>query len=260
MDGGGGGHNGDDGGGWWWLVVAGGGWWWWAEGSVVREVECVVDWVMAAAGAHVLQVLVSDAGLMQHIHALLEAGVAGAHGSAPIRDATEAALYKLVNHAGNFPPRSGIAVLTSQLSETDDQPPGAAAPDLAKQLFFLYNQSSLVSLVQPPPSATHLLRPPADTQPREDGGEGEGEDGGEPSWGAARVARVMVRDATGKYAWDAVPAYAPPAAPFRRPSLAPPTDGPRVTLQESTGPATPSPEGTAASSSSSADKLHGLLQ
>lgn len=231
-----------------------------AEGSVVREVECVVDWVMAAAGAHVLQVLVSDAGLMQHIHALLEAGVAGAHGSAPIRDATEAALYKLVNHAGNFPPRSGIAVLTSQLSETDDQPPGAAAPDLAKQLFFLYNQSSLVSLVQPPPSATHLLRPATDTQPRE--GEGEGE--GEKSWGAARVARVMVRDATGKYAWDAVPAYAPAAATaaFRRPSLAPPTDGPRAT-QESTGAATPAPvspaaapEGTAAA----ADKLHGLLQ
>ncbi|ELR22787.1 Rap/ran-GAP protein [Acanthamoeba castellanii str. Neff] len=230
-----------------------------AEGSVVREVECVVDWVMAAAGAHVLQVLVSDAGLMQHIHALLEAGVAGAHGSAPIRDATEAALYKLVNHAGNFPPRSGIAVLTSQLSETDDQPPGAAAPDLAKQLFFLYNQSSLVSLVQPPPSATHLLRPATDTQPRE--GEGEGE--GEKSWGAARVARVMVRDATGKYAWDAVPAYAPAAATaaFRRPSLAPPTDGPRAT-QESTGAATPAPvspaaapEGTAAA----ADKLHAKL-
>jgi hypothetical protein len=231
----------------------------------------MVDWLMAAEGNHVL-LLLNDSGLMQHIHALLEAGVGGSHGSAPIRDATEAALYKLVNHAGNFPPRSGIAVLTSQLSETDDVPPGAV-PDLAKHLFFLYNHSSLVSLVQlPPRTAPHLYQ----------GGENGGEDE------KVKLARVMVRDATGKYAWDAVPAYAPftsitPAHLLRRPSashsapgegsvatqeLSPPSPSSRsvpatATTASSGGvsdPATLASSAPADRPQRDTDKLHGLLQ
>jgi len=166
------------------------------EAGIVREVECIVDWIMMAASNQIFPLL-TDVGLLRQVYGLLDAGMGAGHGSPLIHDAAEAALYKLVNHTGNFPPRSGIAVLTSQLSETDDLPTWTAASDLSKQLFFLYNNSSLLSLVQLPPSSPSF--------------EHHQEDGMQATGMAERscVSRLILRDSTGKYAWDASPAYTP---------------------------------------------------
>lgn len=158
---------------------------------MVRELECLVDWLMSGGN-----LFLNDATILRQLHALLEAGVTG-HSSVLIRDATEAALKKLVNHVSNFPPRPGISVLTSQLCETDDVL--LPIPDAADYLYFLYNRSSLVSLVPLASEGSGTLK------------QSDGKDDSmakEHVADGGMMARMIIRDATGKYAWNAAPAYA----------------------------------------------------
>ncbi len=118
------------------------------------------------------------------------ASVVPTHGSVNIRDTGETLLFKLTNYLNNFPSKvillsctcmqnltlpydlfyqEGVSVMTSQITEVDDVDEGSA--DLSKCLIFLFNQSSILSLVQLPPSSP-------EAQP---------------------VARMILRDSTGQY-------------------------------------------------------------
>lgn len=163
----------------------------------MREIECVVDWIMSSNN-----LFMKDPGVLRQVNALLEAAITG-NGSTPIRDAAEAALFKFLNHAGNFPPRSGISILTSQLLETDDGRNSSRDP--ADQLYFLHNNSSVVSLV---PLAGSASIDGADTGSKDSN---ESSSLLEPS----SAARLIVRDASGKYGWDAYPVYAYPSHSIR---------------------------------------------
>ena len=96
------------------------------------------------------------------------------HGSTIIKDAAHILLIQLLNFYQNFPCKEGIDILSSQVSELDDifkdQIP----------LFYIYNDHSLFSFVEVAISDTET------------------------------VARLILRDSTGKYAWDSRVNYKDP--------------------------------------------------
>lgn len=96
------------------------------------------------------------------------------HGSDLIREAAEALLYYTRFHFHNFPcpGQAGPEQLSSLLSEDD------SSTNDQKFVSFIYNDNSIVSIGQLPDSSN-----------------------------SATTTRVIVRDATGKYAWDAKISY-----------------------------------------------------
>ena len=87
------------------------------------------------------------------------------HGSEAIKEAAQILLVQLCNFLQNFPYKEGIEIMSSQVSEDDDI-------EEHKPLFFIYNDFALFSLVE---------------VPMEDG---------------SYLSRLILRDCTGKYAWD----------------------------------------------------------
>ena len=91
------------------------------------------------------------------------------HGSQIIKEAAHILLIQLCNFLQNFPCKEGIEIISSQVSESDD------IFKEQKPLFFIYNDFALFSLVEVPipndPNGSHM-------------------------------ARLILRDCTGKYAWD----------------------------------------------------------
>ena len=89
------------------------------------------------------------------------------HGSQIIKEAAHILLIQLCNFLQNFPCKEGIEIMSSQVSESDD------ILKEQKPLYFIYNDFALFSLVEVPLA-----------------------DG-------SHMARLILRDCTGKYAWDA---------------------------------------------------------
>ena len=89
------------------------------------------------------------------------------HGSEAVKEAANILLVQMTNFLQNFPCPAGIEILSSLVQENDD-----VEEDDSQPLFFIYNDFALFSLVE---------------VPLEDGDS---------------MARVIMRDATGKYAWD----------------------------------------------------------
>ena len=88
------------------------------------------------------------------------------HGSMVIKEAAHILLVQLCNFLQNFPCAAGIEIMSSQVTEADD-----ARKDQTP-LFYIYNNFALFSLVEVPlPDGTSM-------------------------------ARIILRDCTGKYAWD----------------------------------------------------------
>ncbi|KJE91836.1 hypothetical protein CAOG_009595 [Capsaspora owczarzaki ATCC 30864] len=92
-------------------------------------------------------------------------------------------LFHLLNHLNNFPSAAGVACLTSRVTEYDEV---TSSNELTSELFdapgvqfFVLNSSTLISLIELPSKV--LGEPPR--------------------------ARVLLRDMTGKYAWDATLLY-----------------------------------------------------
>eukprot|EP01094_Clydonella_sp_ATCC50884_P008894 TRINITY_DN1843_c1_g1_i2.p1 TRINITY_DN1843_c1_g1~~TRINITY_DN1843_c1_g1_i2.p1 ORF type:complete len:1500 (-),score=588.09 TRINITY_DN1843_c1_g1_i2:141-4463(-) len=90
------------------------------------------------------------------------------HNSDVVKEAANILLVQLCNFLQNFPCKSGIEILSSLVQENDDVEEDESVP-----LYYIYNDFALFSLVE---------------IPLEDGDS---------------MARVIMRDATGKYAWDA---------------------------------------------------------
>lgn len=116
-----------------------------------------------------------------------------AHASEVIKEAATILLVQLCNFLQNFPCPAGIAVMSSMVQENDDVEEEESMP-----LFYIYNDFALFSLVE---------------VPLEDGDS---------------MARVIMRDCTGKYAWDARINYdhlnngIEPPCSLLRPALPPP--------------------------------------
>jgi hypothetical protein len=94
------------------------------------------------------------------------------HGSAVICEAAEILWMHLLSFLQNFPCKEGIDIHSSLVTETDDhleQDPSTT--------FYVFNDSLIVSVIQVP----------------------------HPSGGVA--ARIILRDQTGKYAWDSLLTY-----------------------------------------------------
>jgi len=115
------------------------------------------------------------------------------HGSNTIKEAAHILLIQLCNFLQNFPCKEGIEIMSSQVCETDD-----IFKD-QKPLFFIYNDFALFSLVEIPlPDGSHMCR-------------------------------LILRDCTGKYAWDSKINYnnyiheIPPAYSLLSEPVIPPT-------------------------------------
>jgi hypothetical protein len=83
------------------------------------------------------------------------------HGSQDIREAAEILLLYTMNHYNNFPTSAGPEQIVSEFNEEDDN----------KHIFFIYNDTSIISL-------------------------------SEINTNGTTISRIIVRDYTGKYAWD----------------------------------------------------------
>jgi hypothetical protein len=116
-----------------------------------------------------------------------------AHMSEVIKEAATILLVQMCNFLQNFPCPAGIAVMSSMVQENDDVEEDDSVP-----LFYIYNDFALFSLVE---------------IPLDDG---------------SSMARVIMRDCTGKYAWDARINYdhldngIEPPCSLLRPALQPP--------------------------------------
>jgi hypothetical protein len=96
---------------------------------------------------------------------------APSHGSEVIKEAAGILLVQLCNFMQNFPCPEGIEIFSSHICEEDD-----ITEQVCEPLFYIYNDFALFSLVEVP----------------------HGDD---------RIARVVLRDSTGKYAWDSTISY-----------------------------------------------------
>lgn len=151
------------------------------------------------------------------------------HGSQIVKEAAHILLIQLSNFLQNFPCKEGIEIMSSQISETDDifkdQIP----------LFYIYNDFALFSLVE---------------VPLQDG---------------TTLARLILRDCTGKYAWDAKINYnnyiheiPPPYSLLSRPIIPPVVKESPVYSQSDRQPGV-APKATA-ESGPPVDQLDDLLQ
>uniref|UniRef100_A0A8C0QS78 Ral GTPase activating protein catalytic subunit alpha 1 n=1 Tax=Chelonoidis abingdonii TaxID=106734 RepID=A0A8C0QS78_CHEAB len=112
--------------------------------------------------------------------------------------AARTVITHLVNHLGHYPMSGGPAMLTSQVCENNDNP-YSESPELSPELFespnlqfFVLNNTSLVSCIQIQAE--------------------ENMPGGGLSAGLASAnsnVRIIVRDLSGKYAWDSAILYGP---------------------------------------------------
>lgn len=93
------------------------------------------------------------------------------HGSETIKEAAGILLVQLCNFLQNFPSPEGIEIISSQIGEDDD----ISVPQ-CEPLFYIYNDFALFSCIEVPK---------------------ENES----------VARIILRDSTGKYAWDSTINY-----------------------------------------------------
>jgi len=151
------------------------------------------------------------------------------HNSLVIKEAAHILLVQLCNFLQNFPCGEGIEIMSSQITESDDifkdQIP----------LFYIYNDFALFSLVE---------------VPQTDG---------------SHMARIILRDCTGKYAWDARINYKNyihevplPFCLLKKPILPPPEPDPVVVSQSVREPRVP-PKSTP-ESGPTVDQLEDLLQ
>ena len=125
------------------------------------------------------------------------------HGSIVIKEAAHILLIQLCNFLQNFPCKEGIEIMSSKVSETDD-----IFKD-QKPLFYIYNDFALFSLVEVPlPDGNHL-------------------------------ARLILRDCTGKYAWDSKINYnnyiheIPPPYSLLNEPIIPPTEKDPIVYSQS---------------------------
>ncbi|EFA77784.1 RapGAP/RanGAP domain-containing protein [Heterostelium album PN500] len=101
----------------------------------------------------------------------------------PIRESAETLLSHCLNFVHNFPSKHGPEIITSMIDEYDDNPAGLADEEMP--LFSVFNENALISVVEVP-------KP------------------GAPDQGT--VARLFIRDATGKYVWSIDHQYDPLAS------------------------------------------------
>lgn len=113
----------------------------------------------------------------------------------PVRLAANTLLAHFMNHLFHFPMGIGAASLSSMVSEHDDNPHVKATDDLSNEIFqapnvqlFVLNDSTLMSFVELPVLASQSL---AGIQT------------------AQSQVRVILRDISGKFCWDATALYAP---------------------------------------------------
>lgn len=152
------------------------------------------------------------------------------HGSIVVKEAAKILLVQFCNFMQNFPCKEGIEILCSQVTEADDLEGSVSPP-----LFYIYNDFALFSLVE---------------VPLEDG---------------SHLARLILRDSTGRYAWDATINYnnyvheaPPPFSLLCKPICSPMEPEPPIVSQSDRQPGT-APT-TAITEGPAVDQLDDLLQ
>eukprot|EP00123_Amoebidium_parasiticum_P015941 comp23211_c1_seq6/m.37771 comp23211_c1_seq6/g.37771 ORF comp23211_c1_seq6/g.37771 comp23211_c1_seq6/m.37771 type:complete len:973 (-) comp23211_c1_seq6:412-3330(-) len=106
-----------------------------------------------------------------------EGDVSNLVGTDNISKAATSVLFHVINNYCNFPSHAGVSRMTSKISENDEiidgEELGSAILNVPGVQFFVYNDSTLISLVEFPPNHPSGIQ-----------------------------ARVLLRDMTGKHAWD----------------------------------------------------------
>ncbi|XP_071963778.1 ral GTPase-activating protein subunit alpha-2-like [Antedon mediterranea] len=126
-----------------------------------------------------------------------------------IRLAATTVMCHLVNHLNQFPLDGGSACLTASINEYDDIPDlelDEISPSMFQSpnmQFFVYNESVLVSVVELPENYQYDFL--------------DGDMTGDLTTRSTR-ARLIIRDCSGKYSWDAAILYATPPAPEPTPT------------------------------------------
>ena len=134
------------------------------------------------------------------------------HGSELVKESAQILLVQLCNFLQNFPSKEGVELMSSQVNEGDDV-------EGANPMFFIYNDFALFSLTEIPLSDSSSL------------------------------ARLILRDCTGKYAWDSLINYndnsfsiPPPYSLLTKPVVPPSSPSPPILFVISPPPSfSPSP-------------------
>lgn len=115
------------------------------------------------------------------------------HGSELVKESAQILLIQLCNFLQNFPSKEGVEIISSHVTEEDD------IFENARPVFYIYNDFALFSLTEIPLDDNTFL------------------------------ARLILRDCTGKYAWDCKINYnnntfsiPPPYSLLSKPIIPPP--------------------------------------